>query len=64
MWGGVEGAVELQDECFLPLPPGLRHFAALQMTGVGDKATGSVQLFPLNGELAGTPGGVDEGVLI
>eukprot|EP00066_Takifugu_rubripes_P013990 XP_011603256.1 PREDICTED: coiled-coil domain-containing protein 80-like [Takifugu rubripes] len=30
-------------------PLGVRHFAALQMTGVGDRAKGSVQLFPLNG---------------
>uniref|UniRef100_H3CUQ8 DUF4174 domain-containing protein n=1 Tax=Tetraodon nigroviridis TaxID=99883 RepID=H3CUQ8_TETNG len=30
-------------------PLGIRHFAALQLTGVGDKVSGSVQLFPLNG---------------
>ncbi|CAF99324.1 unnamed protein product, partial [Tetraodon nigroviridis] len=34
-------------------PLGIRHFAALQLTGVGDKVSGSVQLFPLNGEWAG-----------
>lgn len=38
------------DEHFC-ISSGVRHFAALQLIGVGDKASGSVQLFPLNGEL-------------
>lgn len=41
---------------FLRLSSGVRHFAALQMTGVGDQARGSVQLFPLNGALGGAGG--------
>ncbi|XP_077441436.1 coiled-coil domain-containing protein 80 [Vanacampus margaritifer] len=28
---------------------GIRHFALLKLTGVGDKASGTVELFPLNG---------------
>ncbi|KAM9841684.1 coiled-coil domain-containing protein 80 [Aulostomus maculatus] len=32
-------------ECHL----GIRHFAMLKLTGAGDKASGSVELFPLNG---------------
>uniref|UniRef100_UPI0037E93142 coiled-coil domain-containing protein 80 n=1 Tax=Semicossyphus pulcher TaxID=241346 RepID=UPI0037E93142 len=32
-------------ECHL----GIRHFAMLKLTGVGDKASGTVELFPLNG---------------
>lgn len=28
---------------------GIRHFAMLKLTGVGDKASGTVELFPLNG---------------
>lgn len=38
---------------FLDLSPGIRHFAMLKLTGVGDKASGTVQLFPLNGESCG-----------
>lgn len=30
--------------------PGIRHFALLKLTGTGQKATGSVHLYPLNGE--------------
>lgn len=43
-------AVALQG-VFLRLSAGVRHFAALQLTGVGDEAKGSVRLFPLNGKL-------------
>ncbi|XP_037607814.1 coiled-coil domain-containing protein 80 [Sebastes umbrosus] len=32
-------------ECHL----GIRHFAMLKLTGTGDKASGTVELFPLNG---------------
>uniref|UniRef100_G3PZ08 Coiled-coil domain containing 80 like 2 n=1 Tax=Gasterosteus aculeatus aculeatus TaxID=481459 RepID=G3PZ08_GASAC len=32
-------------ECHL----GIRHFATLKLTGTGDKASGAVELFPLNG---------------
>ncbi|KAM9338779.1 coiled-coil domain-containing protein 80 [Symphorus nematophorus] len=32
-------------ECHL----GIRHFAMLKLTGAGDKASGTVELFPLNG---------------
>ncbi|XP_054469129.1 coiled-coil domain-containing protein 80 [Anoplopoma fimbria] len=32
-------------ECHL----GIRHFAILRLTGTGDKASGTVELFPLNG---------------
>lgn len=49
--GGRRGA----DLCLSP--PGVRHFAALQLIGVGDRATGSLQLFPLNGEPVGGGGG-------
>ncbi|KAM7392999.1 hypothetical protein PAMA_007899 [Pampus argenteus] len=28
---------------------GIRHFAMLKLTGIGDKASGTVELFPLNG---------------
>lgn len=30
---------------------GIRHFAMLKLIGVGDKASGTVELFPLNGRL-------------
>lgn len=32
------------------LSPGIRHFAMLKLIGVGHKASGTVELFPLNGE--------------
>lgn len=49
---------------FLRLPSGVRHFAALQMTGVGDEAKGSVQLFPLNGGLGGPRGWGGGGLIL
>uniref|UniRef100_A0A3B4UVB3 DUF4174 domain-containing protein n=1 Tax=Seriola dumerili TaxID=41447 RepID=A0A3B4UVB3_SERDU len=33
----------------LGLSAGIRHFAMLKLTGTGDKASGTVELFPLNG---------------
>lgn len=35
---------------FVGLPSGIRHFAMLKLIGVGHKASGTVELFPLNGE--------------
>lgn len=29
---------------------GIRHFALIKLTGTGAKASGTVELFPLNGE--------------
>uniref|UniRef100_A0A3Q1G5P3 DUF4174 domain-containing protein n=1 Tax=Acanthochromis polyacanthus TaxID=80966 RepID=A0A3Q1G5P3_9TELE len=34
---------------FLYLFSGIRHFAMLKLTGSGEKASGTVELFPLNG---------------
>lgn len=34
--------------CFLFL--GIRHFAMLKLTGNGEKASGTVELLPLNGK--------------
>lgn len=35
---------------YLGLSSGIRHFAMLKLIGTGDKASGTVELFPLNGE--------------
>uniref|UniRef100_A0A8D3CRK8 DUF4174 domain-containing protein n=1 Tax=Scophthalmus maximus TaxID=52904 RepID=A0A8D3CRK8_SCOMX len=34
----------------LPTHSSIRHFAMLKLIGTGDKASGTVELFPLNGE--------------
>ena len=41
---------ELLKDIFLGLSSGIRHFAMLKLTGTGNKASGTVELFPLNGE--------------
>lgn len=56
-WGGGRATVE----CLCVSLSGLRHFAVLQLSGVGDKASGSVQLLPLNGESTGRVVGGMEG---